>query len=96
MIQTISSDWLFMILSIAAGFVLGWFYFWTLWLTLQRIPNAQQPGLLMFGSYLVRTFVLLGSFYFIMDGQWPRLLAMLIGFIIARMMMIRRKGQVTA
>jgi F1F0 ATPase subunit 2 len=95
MIQTISSDLPFLLVSIVAGFVLGLLYFWTLWLTAQRLPTSKQPAMLMFGSYFGRTFVLLGSFYLLMDGSWLRLILMLLGFIAARMIMVRRKGQVT-
>ena len=96
MMQTISSDWPFLIVSIIAGFILGLLYFWTLWLTAQRLPTSKQPALLMFGSYLGRTFILLACFYFIMDGSWLRLIVMVVGFIAARMIMIRRKGQLAA
>jgi F1F0 ATPase subunit 2 len=95
MMQTISSDWPFLLVSIIAGFILGLLYFWALWLTARRLPTSKQPALLMFGSYFGRTFVLLGSFYIIMDGSWLRLILMLFGFIAARMVMIRRKGQIT-
>jgi F1F0 ATPase subunit 2 len=95
MMQTISSDWPFLLVSIIAGFILGLLYFWALWLTARRLPTSKQPALLMFGSYFGRTFLLLGSFYFIMDGSWLRLILMLLGFIAARMVMIRRKGQIT-
>jgi F1F0 ATPase subunit 2 len=95
MIQTISSDLPFLLVSIVAGFVLGLLYFWTLWLTAQRLPTSKQTAMLMFGSYFGRTFVLLGSFYLLMDGSWLRLILMLLGFIAARMIMVRRKGQVT-
>jgi F1F0 ATPase subunit 2 len=91
-IEAISADWLFLVISLAAGFGFGLAYFWTLWLTVQRIPNASNPGLLMFGSYLVRTVVIVAAFVLIMDGRWPRMVALMIGFILARIVMVRREG----
>jgi F1F0 ATPase subunit 2 len=92
MIAEITSDLTFLLISIAAGFVCGLAFFWTLWLTVQRLPTAPNPGLLMFGSYLARTAVVVGIFYVIMDGRWPRMIALIIGFMIARIVMVRREG----
>jgi F1F0 ATPase subunit 2 len=100
MIEAISSSLcegpycgLYLIGSLIAGFILGVGFFYTLWLTVQRIPTATNPGLLMFGSYLVRTIIIVGAFYFVMDGQWPRMVALIIGFILARLVVVRRTGQ---
>jgi len=95
MIAEITSDLPFLLLSIAVGFVVGLAFFWTLWLTVQRLPTATNPGLMMFGSYLLRTAVAVGIFYVVMDGKWQRMLALIIGFIIARFVMVRREGKLT-
>jgi F1F0 ATPase subunit 2 len=102
MIEAISSSLcegplcgLYLLGSLIAGFILGAGFFWSLWLTVQRIPTASNPGLLMFGSYLVRTIIVVGAFYFIMDGMWQRMVALIIGFILARMVVVRRTGQLS-
>jgi len=44
----------------------------------------------MSASYLVRTLVVVAAFYFIMDGHLIRLLVCLVGFILARTILVRR------
>ncbi|REJ68759.1 MAG: ATP synthase subunit I [Planctomycetota bacterium] len=80
------------IISFLSGCVLGVLYFGGLWLTVRRATIARQPGLLLFLSFLVRTAVTLFGFYLVMDGRWERLIACLIGFVVARALLIRRLG----
>lgn len=91
----ITNDLPFLLLSLAAGFIVGLAFFWTLWLTVQRLPKSSNPGILLFGSYLIRTAVAIGIFYVIMDGRWQRMIALIIGFIIARFVIVRREGKLT-
>lgn len=42
------------------------------------------------GSFLVRTFLSLFGFYLVMDRRWERLLISLLGFLIARAVLVRR------
>ncbi|HSV86304.1 MAG TPA: ATP synthase subunit I [Levilinea sp.] len=95
MIAEITSDLSALLLSVIAGFLVGLAFFWTLWLTVQRLPKSSNPGMLLFGSYLLRTAVAIGIFYVIMDGRWQRMVALIIGFIIARFVMVRREGKIT-
>lgn len=79
-------------LSFLAGIGIGLFYFGGLWLTLQRVPETAQPGGLIMLSYLVRTAVTLLLLFLVMGGHWPRLLAAVAGFLLARLTLIRRLG----
>ena len=81
-----------LILALAAGIVLGTFYFGGLWLTVRRLPTAQRPALLSLLSFFVRLAVVLFGFYFVMDGRWVRLLVCLLGFLGARVILVRRWG----
>jgi len=86
------------ITALLIGAVLGLFYFGGLWLTVRRVANAQQPALLLFVSFLVRVGVVLTSLYFVMDGHWGRLVAYMVGFLLARAYLIRqmRSPEVTS
>lgn len=73
-----------------AGFALGSFYFGLLWWTVRRLPETQQPARLFLTSFFGRTATLLLGFYWVMDGHWEKMLACLVGFIVARSFLIRR------
>ncbi len=79
-----------LILSLLMGFLLGLFFFGSLWITVRQLPTTQQPVRLVLGSLLGRLAIALLGFYLIMDGQWQRVLAALIGFVIARRVLVRR------
>ncbi len=81
-----------LILALAAGIGLGVFYFGGLWLTVRRLPTAQRPALLSLLSFFARLGVVLSGFYLVMDGHWQRLLACLLGFLGARVILVRLLG----
>ncbi|TLN14649.1 ATP synthase subunit I [bacterium] len=83
-----------LVLAVAAGLVLGLFYFGGLWLTVRRLVLCKKPGLLMFSSFVVRTFFSLGGLYLVMAGDWQRLLACLAGFLLVRFLLVRVLGPV--
>jgi F1F0 ATPase subunit 2 len=69
--------------------VLGVFYFGGLWLTVKRLPFVARPALLTLCSYLGRLGVTLSGFYVVMAGSWERLLAVLCGFVVMRIILVR-------
>lgn len=79
-----------LVLAWTAGMGLGLFYFGGLWLTLRRLPTCRWPALLLLGSYVGRTFAALVGFYLVMGGRWERVLACLVGFIMARFLLVSR------
>lgn len=79
-----------LLLAFAAGLALGLFYFGGLWWTVNRVATAGQPGLLMLGSMLLRSAVVLAGFWLVMDGQIDRLIACMVGFFVMRMILVRR------
>jgi F1F0 ATPase subunit 2 len=72
---------------LAAGTLVGAFYFGGLWWTVRRVVCSRRPGLLMLASYWVRTAAALALFYVIMDGNWLRLLVCLAGFLVMRQLL---------
>jgi F1F0 ATPase subunit 2 len=81
------------ILAGAAGVVLGMIFFGGLWWTVRRALVSRRPASWFLGSLLLRMGLVVTGFYFVGDGQWPRLLACLLGFIVARSAVMRLTGK---
>lgn len=78
-----------LLLALLEGALLGMFFFAGLWWTVRKIESSKQVALLFLASMLLRTSVVLVGFYFILGDNWQRLLAGLLGFIIARIIVTR-------
>ncbi len=76
-------------LSAIAGAGLAVLFFGGLWWTVRRAMSSPQPALWFAGSLLLRTGFVVVGLYFIAVGDWRRLVACLIGFVAARMVVIR-------
>lgn len=83
------SESLTLVLSLLAGIALGTVFFGGLWWTTKKILAPGQPAVWFIGSFLVRMSIALAGFYLIAHSAWQRLLICVIGFFIARMMVIR-------
>lgn len=77
------------ILSLMAGAGLGIIFFVGLWKTIQRMSQVERPYLWMFSSFLLRVSIVLLGFYLIMLIQWQLMAVALLGFIFARLGVIR-------
>ena len=78
------NDPLPLLLAGAAGLLLGAIFFGGLWWTVRKGLSSRQPALWFLGSMLLRVGIALAGFYFVGRGDWRRLLACLLGFVIAR------------
>lgn len=76
-------------LVLLAGLLLGVLFFGGLWWTVLKGVSAKQPALWFVTSLLLRTALVLAGFYFVSDTDWKRLLLCLLGFIVARFIVIR-------
>ncbi len=74
-----------------AGVLLGLFFFGGLWWTIRKGLTSKLPALWFLGSIVVRTAVVGAGFYFVSGGAWERILACLLGFIVARFVIVRRQ-----
>ncbi len=79
-------------LSAAAGAVLGVVYFGGLWMTLRLLQQVRSPALLVFGSFLARSLVVVAGFLVVAGPHWQRLVAILVGFLVARLILTRVWG----
>jgi F1F0 ATPase subunit 2 len=75
--------------ALIAGIMLGAIFFGGLWWTVRKGVSAKHPAFWFFGSMLLRTCIVLLGFYFILGDSWQRLLAGLLGFIVARIVVTR-------
>lgn len=78
--------------AIPLGFLLGLFYFGGLWVTVRQLPSTQWPIRLFVGSYLGRLAIAGLGFYLLIDYYWPRALTGLLGFLLARTLLVRGLG----
>jgi len=76
-------------LVLLAGLLLGAMFFGGLWWTVLKGISAKQPALWFGASLLLRTGLVLAGFYFVAGADWKRLLLCLLGFIVARFVVIR-------
>ena len=83
------NDTLTLIVAGAAGAALGAIFFGGLWWTVRRGVSSPRPALWFFGSLLLRMSIVLAGFYFVGRGHWERLVACLLGFILARFIVMR-------
>ena len=79
------NELLFLASALAAGLLLGAFFFGGLWWTVIRGVSSPRPALWFFTSMLLRTSATLPGFYFIGGEDWRRWLVCLLGFVLARL-----------
>jgi len=77
------------VLAALAGAALGALFFGGLWWTARRGAASSRPALWFFGSLLLRTSIALSGFYAVAGSHWDRMLACLLGFVVARVVVIR-------
>ncbi|WP_205703877.1 ATP synthase subunit I [Candidatus Chloroploca sp. Khr17] len=78
-----------LVLALVTGMLLGAIFFGGLWWTAQQLVSSRQPARWFFGSLVLRTSIVLVGFYVISHGHWERMLACMLGFVIARLMVFR-------
>jgi F1F0 ATPase subunit 2 len=92
-----SSEWPSIASAVCAGILLGGMYFGGLWWTVARMPLVRQPLNLYFGSLFVRLAIVLTAFYGVLSySGWPQWVAALLGFVTARLLLIRLIGRAPA
>jgi F1F0 ATPase subunit 2 len=84
------SDLPHLALAFVAGAVLGAFFFGGLWWTVQKAITSEQPAAWFLGSLLLRSCLILTGFYLVAQGHWSRIVACLLGFLMARFLVVKR------
>src|SRR5471030_2966708 len=83
------NSFLILALALVTGLLLGATFFGGLWWTVRKGVSAKQPALWFLTSMLTRMGIVLAGFYFVGHGDWRRLASCLLGFIVARFIVIR-------
>lgn len=78
-----------LMIALTAGMGLGVIFFGGLWLTVQKGLESEHPELWFLGSLLFRSCISLLGFYWVGKDHPERLLICLVGFIVARMLIMR-------
>jgi len=81
---------LMLLLSWAAGIVLGAVFFGGLWWTTREGIASPRPALWFGGSLLMRMSIALAGFYLVGRSHAERLLLCLVGFVMARLLVTWR------
>lgn len=82
-------DALTLVMALLVGALLGLVFFGGLWWTVRRGIASPRPALWFVGSLVVRVALTLAGITLVSDGQWQRLLACLLGFWLARLLVFR-------
>ncbi|MBE0602643.1 MAG: ATP synthase subunit I [Deltaproteobacteria bacterium] len=75
--------------ALAAGLLLGAMFFGGLWWTVRKGVSSRQPAVWFSCSLLLRMGIALAGFHYVGRGHWARLLACLLGFAVARVLVTR-------
>ncbi len=79
-----------LLLAFFAGAILGGFFFAGLWLTVYKGLKSKTPALWFVLSFLLRMAIALIGFYAITKiGEWQHLAIAMLGFVLARLVLIR-------
>ena len=83
------SETLVWVAALLAGAMLGGVFFGGLWWTVRRGALSPTPARWFLGSAVLRTAIVLAGFYVVGAGQPVRLGLCLLGFVLARTIVIR-------
>ncbi len=83
------NEYLDLAIAFTEGALLGVFFFLGLWLTVRKLESFQPAALLFLGSMLLRIGIVVLGFYFILGDNWQHLVAGLLGFTLARIIILR-------
>ncbi len=84
------NEYLVLIPVFLAGALLGVFFFGGLWWTVQQGLTSAWPAVWFLGSLLIRTAATLAGFYVVSQGHWLKLVVCMVGFVIARFVIMAR------
>ncbi len=83
------NDTVMLTLTGVAGILLGLIFFGGLWWTVRKGLASDSPAWWFLGSFIVRIGVVLAGFLLIAAGHWERMVACLLGFLVARLIVAR-------
>jgi F1F0 ATPase subunit 2 len=88
--MTLTQIFIMILYPITAGLLLGLFYYGTLWLILQKLPQLKYPAAWISLSLLLRTMTVVFVLYVLFADSWQQLLIALSGMLISRALLVNR------
>jgi F1F0 ATPase subunit 2 len=85
-------NWVEFLGSVVGGIGLGLFYFGGLWWTVNRIQTAGSPVAIYLTSLVLRGSVVLICLFLILQAGVLPMLAAMVGFVMVRLVLVRRLG----
>ena len=76
------------VLVFIVGMALGTLFFGGLWLTVKKAVTFKRPAIWFLGSLVLRVGLTMLGFYYISQGNWINLLICLLGFVVARFLVL--------
>jgi F1F0 ATPase subunit 2 len=87
---------LLLVSALFSGLILGVIFFGGLWWTVRRGLLSPLPALWFSASSLIRTALTLVGFYVVSHDEWRRLLTCLLGFFLARLIVMHVSRRLAA
>ena len=78
------------LLALVGGGLAGVFFFGGLWWTLRVGADPRRSALIWPVSLVCRVALVVGAFWLLAGNHWGRLLLCLVGFVVARSIVVRR------
>jgi F1F0 ATPase subunit 2 len=82
------NDIAYLITVFIGGLIMGTLYFGGLWFTVKKTLSLKNTALWIIGSYFLRISITMVGFYYLASSSWQRLLICLLGFIVARYIVV--------
>jgi len=82
------NETLTLLLAWVAGGLLGTIFFGGLWWTVRQGVSSPHPALWFLGSMLVRMGLAVAGIYLVGRGDWKRLVACFLGFLVGRLIVM--------
>jgi F1F0 ATPase subunit 2 len=94
--RLVMNSTLVLVLALLSGVLLGVVFFGGLWWTVRRGLLSHVPALWFSASSLIRTAVALVGIYVVSHSEWRRLLACVLGFFLARVVVMHVSSKLAA
>lgn len=83
-----------LVACVVTGVALGIMFFGSLWWTTKQMHRFQYPALWFMTGFILRISTVLVGMYWTSDGQWQRLVACFVGFLVARVAVFRLTNKI--
>ncbi len=78
----------YMAMAFIVGILLGGLFFFGLWITVKQAIASKYTALWFLASSLLRTGLVIVGFYYMAQANWQRLFIGVLGFLVARSLVI--------